>query len=386
MMAAKKKSLAERLKILDKISAETNAKTGKVIAGRPSQIPELKDKLTNKFIASKCVGFNAVTGGGYPRGKCTLIAGPPDSGKTGRCLEDIAFNQENDKEFIAVWLESENSVDIDMMQSLYNIDLDRLYFMQFDANLGAEEMLDNLDAVIKAVPVDMVVINSLKSLVPTKILEEDMGSQTPAVQARVWSKMSMKFGGPIADNSIAFVLITHVYSGIGPYASPSVISGGVAIRYLSSVILSFSKKTITDTDPIGKTEGLHIEVSVKKNHCKPAEFPYGKFEYYVVFGKGTDIILSWLPLLVKAGIIIQRGGGNFEITKEDGTTDQKIKGKAVLRTYLMEHSDVMDQLLSRLPAGSAIETLSDEEIKEIEAEIAADEEAIEEQIEITRKR
>lgn len=74
-------TLAEKLALIDKISKEVNEKAGKIIVGRLSSTPEMMDKLTIKFIPSICHDFNEATGGGYPRSRCTLIAGNPDSGK-----------------------------------------------------------------------------------------------------------------------------------------------------------------------------------------------------------------------------------------------------------------------------------------------------------------
>lgn len=74
-------SLAEKLALIDKISKEVNEKAGKVIVGRLSNNADIMDKLTIKFIPSICHDFNEATGGGYPRSRCTLITGSPDSGK-----------------------------------------------------------------------------------------------------------------------------------------------------------------------------------------------------------------------------------------------------------------------------------------------------------------
>ena len=76
-----RQSLAEKLSLIDKISREVNEKAGKVIVGRLSNNPDIMDKLTIKFIPSVCHDFNEATGGGYPRSRCTLVTGSPDSGK-----------------------------------------------------------------------------------------------------------------------------------------------------------------------------------------------------------------------------------------------------------------------------------------------------------------
>lgn len=74
-------SLADRLKLIDKISAEINEKAGVKLVGRIGKDPDIMDKLAIKFVPSACLDFNKATGGGYPRGRCTILAGVEDSGK-----------------------------------------------------------------------------------------------------------------------------------------------------------------------------------------------------------------------------------------------------------------------------------------------------------------
>ena len=104
-----------------------------------------------------------------------------------------------------------DTLDYDMICKTFKIDPERFILLDYDPNLGAEGILDRLNGYMAAMSIDMVVINSLKALVPTKILEEDMSMQTPAIQARLWSKMAMKFTGLVAENDTAFVIVTHVY-------------------------------------------------------------------------------------------------------------------------------------------------------------------------------
>lgn len=80
-MATERKSLAERLAAMDKVSDEVNKKVGKNIAGRLSKNKELRESLVQRYIPSVCHDFNIATGGGYPRGRCTLIAGIYNIGK-----------------------------------------------------------------------------------------------------------------------------------------------------------------------------------------------------------------------------------------------------------------------------------------------------------------
>lgn len=77
----KQMSLAEKLAMIDKISDKVNTSAGKKLMGRIGKDPDIMDKLTIKFIPSKCEDLNAAVGGGYPRSRCTIISGAPDSGK-----------------------------------------------------------------------------------------------------------------------------------------------------------------------------------------------------------------------------------------------------------------------------------------------------------------
>lgn len=277
---------------------------------------------------------------------------------------------QKDQRFTSLWIESEQSLDKQMVCDVFKIDPERFVFVNYDAQKGAEGILDILYGFMNAVKFDMVVINSLKCLVPTKILEESMDSQTPAVQARLWSRMVSKFLALVADNETAFVLITHLYTGIGTYGSPQVISGGSAIRYWSSLTLSFNRKNIGAGEPISKEEGVHIEVSIKKNHCVPDRLPYRKFDYYAIFGEGTERILTAIKPLVSAGIMSVSGASHV-IYNEDGSEFKKFVGKNKYRQFMLDNPDIFDGLITRL--GSRISTvtdMSDEEVIAVQEEEA----------------
>lgn len=70
-----KKSLKEKLAILDGIAAGVNKKAGKVIVGRIGKNPEIRKKLTIEFIQTPSVDVNESLGGGFPKGRTTIVAG-----------------------------------------------------------------------------------------------------------------------------------------------------------------------------------------------------------------------------------------------------------------------------------------------------------------------
>ena len=361
-------TLREKLAAVDEACKKINAslKPGMKKIGRLSD-PEVFERLKVNYVISRCEEFNRTTGGGYPKGKCTLIAGSPNSGKSLRCLEDIYYNQEQDPDFFAVWIESENSITPEHLEGIWHIDKERLMLLQFDPNIGAETILEQLHSIMSAVKVDMVVINSLKCLVPSKLIEENLNSQTPAVAARLNSKMVNKFIGLVTRQDTAFVIITHMYSGIGTYGSPQVISGGAAIRYWASIILFFSSVSIKADDPIETKDGMHISVTVKKNHLKPGKDAYKKFDYFVIYGEGTERILSTVPVMCENGLLsVNRGSYLFNLP--DGK-EQKIRGKINYRQYMLDNPEVFDFLMKQLGDKAwLMDDMSNEEVEEAEKE------------------
>lgn len=92
-----KKSLAERLKMIDTVSKKINEKVGKDVVGRLSNNEELMDRIQHKFIETPSMNVNEAIGGGYPKGNITIVSGDEDSGKTYHLLETIALEQAKDQ-------------------------------------------------------------------------------------------------------------------------------------------------------------------------------------------------------------------------------------------------------------------------------------------------
>lgn len=81
-------TLAEKLKILDKVTDTVNNKAGKTVVGRLNN-KDILDKLTIKYIPTPSENINTALGGGFPIGRMSILSGLPDSGKTSLALETI---------------------------------------------------------------------------------------------------------------------------------------------------------------------------------------------------------------------------------------------------------------------------------------------------------
>lgn len=363
-----KLSLAERLKALDKLSDNFNKAHGEVVCGRVGKNEELQNKITVEFVETPSLNLNYAMGGGFAKGRITIVAGQPDSGKTFLLLETIAKKQKEDPEFIAGWLESEGSLSAkDLVQM--GIDTERFFYDTVSRSEGAEVALDKVESVLIGGLVDMFVINSLKCLTPSEELEKGMGQMQVGLQARMNAKMMRKLTSAVTDNRVAFVMVQHLTTQIGSMSrDPLIVSGGQAIQYGASVILDLRKKSMSDADPFKKEEATKIGVTIKKNHVITDRFPYCKLDYYAVFGKGIDCYLEIAQLAIDAGLLV-KSGAFIKVPDADGNpkvlpdgTKLQWQGNAKFKDYLIENPEFFEDLKSKL-TGKA-EFLTEEEAAE----------------------
>jgi recA bacterial DNA recombination protein len=71
---------AERKKRIELVIANMRKKDDSIVIGKLSD-PDIQEQLDIEFIPTPSINFNSATGGGLPKGKVSIIAGPEDSGK-----------------------------------------------------------------------------------------------------------------------------------------------------------------------------------------------------------------------------------------------------------------------------------------------------------------
>ena len=211
---AKELTFAEKKNLIDKMTASINNKYGRSVCGRLGATPELQEQFKIKFIPFPSPTLNEALGGGLPRKRITILSGNEAAGKTGTLLEIIALEQQKNQNFMALWMESEGSLDVEFMEML-GIDMDRITIVMHDKDRGAEQCIDELLALAETNLYDLIVINSLKALVPKAEIDNSLTKDTVALQARMNAKMMRKLG-PITEMSdAAVVLVNHLTTSIG---------------------------------------------------------------------------------------------------------------------------------------------------------------------------
>ena len=327
-----------------------------------------------KYLPTPNDDLNEAIGGGFPIGRTTVITGLADSGKTSLALETIglAMNNPNDpksKDFTCLWLESENSLELNYIVDTFHIDPNRFIVVEVNLKEGGEAALDQCASLLRTGSFDMFVINSMKALIPKTQLNKAIAEDTVALQARMNTKALSQYLSIIHEHNIALVIITHLTTMIGVMSRDNLaMSGGLFLRYGGAVVLDMRKQSVLDTDPITKEEGQKYMISVKKNHVCPKIYPYVKVPHYIIYGEGTEVILTTLRKAVDQGILRASGAWIFWDEKE-----LKWNGKAAFREDMKKNPEIL-QTLRNMVYGN-VDKLTKEEMRELnisEVDLAAD--------------
>jgi recombination protein RecA len=270
----------------------------------------------------------ALGGRGLPRGRIIEIFGPESSGKTTVALHSVANTQKQGG--VAAYIDVEHALDPGWAKRI-GVDLESLLVSQPSY---AEEALRIAEMLVKSNAVDLIVIDSVAALVPKAEVEGEIGDSHVGIQARLMSQALRILNPTIARTKTCMIFINQIRQKIGVmFGNPETTSGGLALKFYSSVRLDIRKVTgIKDGDV---TVGSRTKVRVVKNKVAP---PFRQTEFDLMHDRG----ISREGDLIDLGIeddIIQKSGGHHsygEIRLGNGRENAK--------QFLRDNPTLMDEI------------------------------------------
>ena len=373
-------TLEEKRKILGKVIDGVNKEAGEIAIGFANDVAK-----PLRFIPTPSEELNMMLGGGFPIGRITEIFGNNSSGKTSVTIETIGEDMAAHPDNFWGWIESEESFDPDYARDVHGVDLKRLIYIDI-TDEGSEKALDRMESLMRTGVLRGFVVNSVAGLSPKAEMDEDIGKQSIALQARMMSKLMRKWTTLIGKRDIVAIFINQQRTDIAArFGDPNVTTGGRALSYYASVRFGMNRLMLQDSDPITKEDGLKIGARVAKNRCV-YDNPYKKCEYYVIYGEGVDKLYEVMENAPTAGIV-RKSGSWFYYEKEDGELihadkatiegvevadhPMKFQGKTRFRAFLTENPWFAEQLQQELRGKAQRGELmpkyqSDDELKDIE--------------------
>jgi recombination protein RecA len=283
-------------------------------------------------VSSGSLGLDIALGvGGYPRGRIIEIFGPESSGKTTLALHVIAEAHKNGG--IAAFVDAEHALDPNYAQNL-GVKIDDLLISQPDFG---EQALEIVDTLVRSGAIDVIVLDSVAALVPRAEIEGEMGDAHVGLQARLMSQALRKITATVGRSNtlVIFVNQTRMKIGTLPYMNPETTSGGMALRFYSSVRIDVRRiGSVKDGEEVS---GNRVRAKVVKNKVSP---PFRDAEFDIMFGSGIS----------QTGELVDMGS-KMNIVEKSGTWfsyggERLGQGRENSRTFLKDNPDIAEKIKS----------------------------------------
>jgi recombination protein RecA len=298
-MAAKVLSKQDKQAILDELAGELPLVTDK----------DYEVKTTP--IASGSLTLDLAIGiGGYPRGSIVNVFGPPAGGKSLISMMAIAQCQREGGVAIVWDAERSYSRNLDWMR-VNGIDTSKIRFIRLRATQGAELGFDTIEKVLTRNAADLIIIDSLPSLVPQKAMDKDVTEQVVvAARAGMLSYVMPRMAAYADESKCCLMLIDQMRKNIGGgmYGPTEKETSILSVIHHSNIRLQVnmvSKSMKLENDiPVSH----RVRVKVVKNKVAA---PFRQAEFEINYRKGVDNASEVADILIAAGKIEQQGAWFF---------------------------------------------------------------------------
>jgi recombination protein RecA len=323
--------------------------------------PKLRKKvgpavgIKTEFQPTPSPGLNAALGGGFPYGRQVLLWGSKSSAKSSLCLQTIGLAQKEGK--LCAWIDAEMSYDEEWAKKL-GVDTEQLIYSEARS---INDMVDVSIALLHA-EVDLIVIDSISSLLPAVYFEKDSNElkqldQTKQIGAEskdlkhAW--MMINYANNQKKQAL-IIAISQARNNITAMYTQSVPTGGLSTQFMSSTIVKlFSsssdaqaiKKKIKSGDKLIESKvGRKVRWEVT-NSKTSAPGDSGEYDFYY---RGDLIGIDGIGDLVDAAEMrgfVERTGAWYQL--EDGT---KLQGREAFVDRVREDEALRKSLEEKMNA------------------------------------
>ena len=279
-------------------------------------VKRASDIIVEKRIRTGIYSLDYVLSGGISDvegGHRIEFFGGESSCKTTTALYVIKKYQELGK--TCVFIDGENSYDADWAK-IIGVDNDNLIVVT------PESLEQAGDLFVQLIPqVNLIVIDSIVSMIPSDEIDRDTDEPTMALQARINALITRKIYKAIGDRKTTMIFINQLREKVGVmYGNPETTGGGRALKHLYNTRIQFRAGKPIDIGSGDKKERIGMEIhlkAVKNKKGTPYKTAVCDFYYDGSFDNKKAIFFSAL----KIGIIQLNGRtytyGDLQVVGKD---------------------------------------------------------------------
>ncbi len=310
-----------------------------------------RPKLDVDVIPTGAINLDAALGiGGVPKGRITEVYGAEASGKTTLTLH-IAAEAQKLGGTIA-FIDAEHALDPFYARRL-GVDTDSMLISQPD---GGEQALEIVETLVRSNAIDLIIVDSVAALVPRAEIEGEMGDSHVGLQARLMSQALRKLTSIVSKSNTAVIFInqTRMKIGVPAYVNPETTTGGVALKFYSSLRMEVRNGgSIKDTSGGAiNIIGQKTRVKVVKNKFAP---PFKTVEFPIVYGLGIshlDIVLN----IAADTDVIKKSGAWFSY----GET-RLGQGAEKAKDFLRDNPEILQEVEAKVKESLNLVIMDDDE-------------------------
>lgn len=296
-------------------------------------VEEKEDNERITAISTGALSLDISTGvGGIPRGRFTEIYGSEGSGKTTLALSVAEKAIETGEQVL--YIDPEQSVDV---KSILGKEFDKDKFMLIQTET-MEDTLNVAELGIKSKEFGLIVLDSIGSLSPRKVKEDELTDANVALLARIMTTFVQRDAFDLRKSNTAFLGVNQVRDKIGSYYSTFETPGGHAWKHITSLRVQLSR--ISDIEKTVDNQkqklGIYTKFVIKKNKLAP---PFRTFTFPIIFGSGVDSLRDTIDFATTVGVL-KKGGSYY---KFEGET----LAMGMLNTieYLRDNKETLDKIV-----------------------------------------
>lgn len=229
-------------------------------------------------------------GGGIPRRRLTMIAGPNGSNKTNITFKLIVQHQRMWPDKMCIFVDIEGTYDPEWAVQ-FGVDVDKLHVVRPDF---AEQAVDIVTELLKADDVGLIVIDSLGAMITQREVENSAEIASVGGPALLITRFCKKITVECSKaekegRSPTVVAINQVRTKIGVmYGDPETVSGGNALMHTLTLFIRVYGKPVkdakADTDqPVMRETSFTLKKNKMKVVATSGKFtmamlPHGTFK------------------------------------------------------------------------------------------------------------